>query len=114
MIDHDSPTFKLNLLEEHWNITRYRASLAHKANHSFLKYNSKFTSVIHPRHGPIQAIQSLRNIVKGEEILVSYWYSEEGFVSRWYAKAYEQEFNKPWPGNYVYDENDKETTLPFS
>ena len=87
-MDHDSRLFKLNILEEHWNITSYRATLAHKANHSFLKYNCKFISVIHPRHGPIVAIKSLKRVAKGEEPLVSYGYGTDGFVSRWYADAY--------------------------
>ena len=113
-MDHESPAFKLNILEEHWNITNYRATLAHKANHSFLKLNSRFISVIHPRHGPIAAIQSLREIRKGEEILVNYGYGENGYVSSWYAKAYQKEFNLPWPGRYVYDENDQKSLLPFS
>ena len=113
-MDHDSRLFKLNVLEEHWNISSYRATLAHKANHSFLKHNCKFISVIHPRHGPIAAIQSLRTIAKGEELLVFYGYRPDGFVSRWYAEAYKKELNRPWPGKYVYDENDKENILPFS
>ena len=114
LMDHDSPTFKLNILEEHWNITNYRATLAHKANHSFRRFNSKFISVIHPRHGPIAAIQSLRRINKGEEILVNYGYSEDGFVSNWYANAYKNELKMSWPGKYTYDENDKESLIPYS
>ena len=108
LIDHESPTFKINILEEHWNTSNYRATLGHKANHSFNKFNCQYISLIHPRHGPISAIQSIRKIEKGEEILTFYGYKEDKYVSTWYAKTYEEELNVPWPGKYVYDENDRQ------
>ena len=94
-------------MEEHWNITHYRATLGHKANHSFTKHNSQYISLIHPRHGPISAIMSLKRIAKGEEVLVFYGYSPNSFVSSWYAKAYEEELHMPWPGRLINDENDR-------
>ena len=94
----------MNVLKEHWNITNYRATLGHKANHTFTAKNSRFQSVIHPRFGPIVAVISLKKIKKGEEILVSYGYSAESSVPSWYAKAYEQELRDPWPGKHIFYE----------
>ena len=92
---------------EYWDITNYRATLGHKVNHSFLKSNAKFVSVIHPRHGPINAVVSTKNIRKGDEILCHYGYSPNSLVPRWYADAHYEELRKPWPGRNVYNEGDK-------
>ena len=106
LIDHESPAFKLNILKEHWKTSNYRATLAHKANHSFINYNCQYISLIHPRFGPISAIQSIKRISKGDEILTNYGYKTDQFVGSWYVKTYEKELKVLWPGKYVYDEND--------
>ena len=80
----------MNILKDDWSINNYRATLGHKANHSFAKSNAKFVSVVHPRHGPIVSIVSKRKIEKGEEILCSYGYGEDALVSSWYANAYKK------------------------
>ena len=49
----------------------YRATLAHKANHSFLP-NATFDLMEHPRFGLIRALSSMVDIAKDEEILVNY------------------------------------------
>ena len=94
----------MNLLREHWEISKYRATLGHKVNHSFSNVNVRFQSAIHPRFGPINAVVSLKHISKGEEILASYAYSPETNVPRWFAKAYETEKKKPWPGKFIYND----------
>ena len=94
----------MNILQEHWDISNYRATLGHKINHSFMNVNVKFQSVIHPRFGPIVAAISLIPITKGEEILASYGYSPETNVPRWFAKAYEEEMKMPWPGQFIYND----------
>ena len=57
-VRHRSPEFNIDVPSEYWEISNYRATLGHKANHSFLKSNAKYVSVIHPRHGPISAVVS--------------------------------------------------------
>ena len=94
----------MNLLQEHWELSEYRATLGHKVNHSFSNVNVKFQSAIHPRFGPIVAAISLKNIRKGEEILASYGYKPETNVPRWFAIAYEREMKKPWPGEFIYND----------
>ena len=82
--------------------------VSNSSNHSFIKFNCQYISLIHPRHGPISAIQSIRKIVKGEEILTFYGYKEDKYVSTWYTKTYKEELKAPWPRTYVYDENDRQ------
>ena len=103
-VRHRSSEFNIDVPSEYWEISHYRATLGHKANHSFLKSNAKYVSVIHPRHGPILAVVSKRKIKKGEEILCSYGYLPDGAVPGWYANSYYDEFKENWPGNIVYDE----------
>ena len=104
VFQHRSPELKMDVPMEYWSIANYRATLGHKTNHSFLKSNGLFVSVIHPRHGPINAIVSTRKIRKGEEILCSYGYTEHSLIPSWYANAYYEAFNKTWPGKFVYNE----------
>ena len=106
-VRHRSPEFNIDVPSEYWEISNYRATLGHKANHSFLKSNAKYVSVIHPRHGPINAVVSTKNIRKGDEILCNYGYSPNSLVPRWYADAHYEELRKPWPGRNVYNEWDE-------
>ncbi len=46
----------MNILKENWDISKYRASLGHKVNHSFTKFNSKFCYVHHPRYSKLSGI----------------------------------------------------------
>ena len=65
-------------------LSQYRASLAHKANHSF-QPNAKFCSFFHPRFGLIPALISLTQISAGVEILVNYEYSFDS-CPPWYSQ----------------------------
>ena len=55
-------------------LARYRATLAHKACHSFSP-NAAFAELHHPRFGDIMSIVAKRDIGRGEEVLVSYNYA---------------------------------------
>lgn len=52
-------------------LDKYCATLGHKANHSFSP-NSRWSRLEHPRFGLICSITALRDICKGEEVLVNY------------------------------------------
>ena len=80
----------------YWSITRYRATLGHKANHSFKFANSIYGMAYHPRFGSIRAIYALSNITKGEEILVNYQYGKGSIVPPWYSALYETEVGTQW------------------
>ena len=106
-LSHDSNIY-INLLEEYWNISNYRATLGHVVNHSFTNPNAYFGKCIHPRHGPIAAIISSRAIKKGEEILCYYGLEANKLgVPHWYAAAYRKEVREQWPGEKVYDDTSK-------
>ena len=109
-MSHQSSAFMLNVLKEHWDIKNFRSTLGHKANHSFKKRNAIYISVIHPRYGPIKALVSNKKIKKGEEIFLSYGYGKDALLPSWYAKVYEKEFNKPWPGVFF---NESDNTSPL-
>ena len=96
----------INLLPEHWPIEKYRATLTHKVNHSFKKYNTEFGSAIHPRFGPIRTVFAIKDIKKGSQIFCNYEYEQDSAIPHWFGKVYKAEYGKPWPGEYYYDETD--------
>ena len=74
----------LDIPQQFRSLSQYRATLAHKANHSF-KPNAKFCSFFHPRFGLIPALISLAQISAGMEILVNYEYSFDSGPP-WYSQ----------------------------
>ena len=106
LMSHQSSSFLLNVLKEHWSLSKFRSTLGHKANHSFIKANAIYVSVIHPRHGPIKAVLSIKRIKKGQEILCNYDYPLDAKVPSWYSNTYKIELNKEWPVEQVFDETD--------
>ena len=86
----------MNIPESHWNISRYRATLGHKMNHSFKFAKAQMEHAHHPRFGNIRAYYATSNIGKGEEILVNYGYTKGGIVPQWYSLLYEKELGEPW------------------
>ena len=67
----------LDVPAQYWSHHNYRASLAHKANHSF-QPNCGFRRFQHPRFGlGCLAITTFRQIKAGEEIFVNYRYSPD-------------------------------------
>ena len=94
----------INIPEEYWDISKYRSTLGHLVNHSFLKPNAYYGRTIHPRHGPIMAIITLKNIQKGDEILCYYGLEHNKWgVPNWYARSFEREVKEPWSGGKVYE-----------
>ena len=92
----------IDIPKAYWSITKYRATLGHKANHSFKYANSKYGMAYHPRFGNIRALFAIRHITKGEEILVNYLYPKQGNVPEWYSDLYESELGLKWY-NRKYD-----------
>ena len=86
----------INIPRNYWSIIKYRATLGHKANHSFRYANSKYGVASHPRFGMIRAIFATRHITKGEEILVNYQYPKYSSVPKWYSNLYEAELGLKW------------------
>ena len=90
-------SYAIDVPKSHWDIAKYRATLGHKANHSFKYFNSKYGMAYHPRYGSIRSIVAIRNIIKGEEILVDYLLGSRGEkVPEWYSNLYEHEVGKHW------------------
>jgi len=66
----------------------YRASLAHKANHSF-NPNCKFIAVDHPRFGRIPALKTIKAVKKGDELFSHYKY-DTALAPTWYQEAWQR------------------------
>ena len=87
----------MNIPKDYWSITKYRATLGHKANHSFKKDNAYFGHVSHPIFGQIRCLTAKKDIQKDEEILVNYGYGAKSInVPPWYIEAYERDIG-PYP-----------------
>ena len=82
----------------------YKASAAHKCNHSFTP-NAKFFLFEHPRFGAIPALQTLLSVKEGEEITVSYDYNMDD-APPWYQDLFAQRiidsYRKSKVGFYNY------------
>ncbi len=84
----------MNLPFEWWTLDKYRASLAHKVNHSFKKANCQFNTAFNPRFGVVRGVEATRDIQKGEQIFVEYGYPIEDLYPPWYVDLYLQEVGK--------------------
>ena len=78
----------IDILPEHISIKAYKASSAHKCNHSFTP-NAKFCLFEHPRFGAIPALQTIASVKKGEEITVNYEYALDE-APPWYQQLFAQ------------------------
>ena len=67
------------------NLSKYKATLGHKINHSILKQNCLFIEQFHPRFGVIPAAITTEKVVQDQEIICNYdlpfeigspWYQE--------------------------------------
>ena len=103
----DIGDIRLNVPPEYWTIDKYRATLGHKVNHSFKKMNAAFGSAIHPRFGPIRTLFAIKDIIKGEELFVDYAYGKQYALPIWFRQAYKEEYGKPFPGEFYYNETNK-------
>jgi len=81
------------------NYDNYKASLAHKTNHSFLP-NAELVVFDHPRFGLVPCVLSTHDIKSGEEVFVHYGY-ELTDCPDWYEEAWQQ-------GKYPVPETFKE------
>ncbi|XP_032079523.1 histone-lysine N-methyltransferase SETD7 [Thamnophis elegans] len=63
----------IDVPEPYSHVTKYCASLGHKANHSFTP-NSVYDSFVHPRFGLIKCIRTIQAVEKDEELTVAYGY----------------------------------------
>lgn len=70
------------------DLSVYRASLAHKANHSFAP-NCAYVAMEHPRFGRIPGLKTLRCVARGEELFSHYKY-DMALAPNWYVEAYEE------------------------
>lgn len=84
-------TLYINVPKMYWALQNFRATLGHKTNHAFLNFNSIFNKVYHPRYGNILGIHAVRDIKKGEEILVNYGYDWDELAPKWYYDVYREE-----------------------
>ena len=64
----------VDIPQEFGPVARYRATLGHKANHSF-RYNAQYTLFsTHPVLGTIMAVVATRDLPAGTEVLCKYGY----------------------------------------
>ncbi|XP_060003647.1 histone-lysine N-methyltransferase SETD7 isoform X2 [Lagenorhynchus albirostris] len=63
----------IDVPEPYNRVSKYCASLGHKANHSFTP-NCIYDMFVHPRFGPIKCIRTLRAVEADEELTVAYGY----------------------------------------
>lgn len=75
----------------------YRASLAHKTNHSFMP-NAEFVAFDHPRFGLVPCLLSTHDIEENEEIFVHYGYELDDCPD-WYEEAWQGGFY-PVPASF--------------
>lgn len=78
-IDEDTV---IDVPKEYNDTKIYCSTIGHKANHSFTP-NAKYDTYFHhPIFGKIKCIRTLKDITKGQEILVDYGYTDE--IPEWY------------------------------
>ena len=95
VINHFGP-LQINVPEQYWNISSYRATLGHKVNHSFKHKKARFGAAYHPRFGDICSVVAESDIEKGEEIFVDYGYPTWAEVPEWYSAVYKEEMGDDW------------------
>jgi len=91
LLGPDEATGKEGVIDippEYVSVKRYRASLAHKANHSFTP-NAKFSLFEHPRFGKVPAVMLTEDVGAGNEVMVSYDYALDD-APPWYQQLFTQ------------------------
>ena len=67
---------------------KYQATIGHKLNDNPFHTHGDYVAIDHPRFGNIMAVQSERDINKGEEVFAFYGYSlRQGGGPRWYQNT---------------------------
>ena len=87
-LDENGKEGVIDVPPEYVSTKAYKASAAHKCNHSFTP-NAKFSLFDHPRFGPIPAVETIADIKEGEEITVSYDYAMDD-APPWYQDLFAQ------------------------
>ena len=86
----------VDVKEKYRNITEYRTTLGHKANHKFKNHNTVYQiGVNHPVLGNIGCLMAVTEIDPGEEIFVNYNYNLEAAVP-WYREEYNRLYGKSY------------------
>ena len=84
----------IDMPEEYISSKTYKATCAHKCNHSFAP-NSTFALFDHPRFGPIPAVKTLADINAGDEVTVSYDYAIDD-APPWYQELFAKRIIKSY------------------
>ncbi len=79
------------------NTAKYRATLAHKINHSFSRWNCMFHNLDHPRFGLIPAARVVDSVPEGTELLCMYEYNYHE-ASPWYQELWRRDID----ADFVY------------
>ena len=96
VLEQDQQGLLVDVAGKYRNITEYRTTLGHKANHKFKKHNTVYqTGVDHPVLGNIGCLMAVTEIDPGEEIFVNYNYKLEGAVP-WYREEYNRLYGKSY------------------
>jgi histone-lysine N-methyltransferase SETD7 len=90
-----STELDLDVPEDMRRLDQYCATLAHKANHSFLP-NTRWGRLDHPRFGLVVTIIAIKPILVGEELTVNYKYPVT-LAPQWYKDCHEIFYK----GNFV-------------
>lgn len=95
------------------DVSKYKATLGHKINHSFHFYNCMFVCTNHPRFGLIAAARTIRDVQENEEFLCAYNLEfHEG--QPWYQELFRTNVEQDTPeGPYGHREAKKETGQPI-
>ncbi|CAB4068884.1 SETD7 [Lepeophtheirus salmonis] len=90
--DQDGKEGVIDIPEEYIALDKYKASLSHKANHSF-EPNAKFTLFHHARFGLIPSLViTAEAVAHDKEITVSYDYAMDESPP-WYQDLYTQKYD---------------------
>ena len=84
----------INVPKDYWNITKYKATLGHKVNHSFIKTNTVYGNAYNPRFGKCICHIATKNIKKYEELWTNYHYEDGDDVPEWYKEVRKIELGK--------------------
>lgn len=95
------------------DVNKYKATLGHKINHDFQRYNCRFVCTNHPRFGLIAAAKTIRKVYQNQEFLCDYDLDfHEG--QPWYQESFRTDVEADTPeGPFGHREAKKETGLPI-
>ena len=96
ILENNMRGLRVDVKGKYRNITEYRTTLGHKANHKFKNHNTVYQiGVNHPVLGNIGCLMAVTEIDPGEEIFVNYNYNLEAAVP-WYREEYNRLYGKSY------------------